>query len=118
MNHYDSSMKHVIKVEDLLEMINNDFKKRVMNPDNDKDLDLTTNFITQLKHYSNLYTICLLEICHELQFIGLDFFPRAVFKLFQSFKIHSSYFFKLHIKFFIKNKLDGIESSPIKGFFN
>ena len=94
-------MKHVSKIEELLEVINNDFQKR-MRLLFEKDFDSTVIFIHQLKHFLNLYNICLLEICHELQFIGLDYFPKPILKLFQSFKMQSACFLRFNISFFQK----------------
>jgi len=108
------SAKHLTKIEDLLENINNDFKKRVLNFEKEHE-EFSTNFITQLKQYSKLYTLCMYEICHELQTIGLDFFSRTLFKLFQSFKVHSACFLKYHIFFFQRNQSSGNEELQIQG---
>jgi len=111
-------MKHVGKIEELLEVINNDFQKRItLIPET--GLDFTITFIQQLKHFLNLYSLCLLEICHELQFIGLDFFPRPILKLFQSFKMQSAFFLRFQISFFQKAQAQKEETkTPCKqGFF-
>lgn len=88
-----------MKIEDLIEIINADFKKKC----SENDFKNPHNYIPQLKNYLNLYTLCLLEICHDLHFIGLDFVSKSLFKLFQSFKIQYAGFLKLQIKFMEEN---------------
>ena len=105
-------MDHLKKIEELIETINSDFRKKIF--ETEKEMTFNFNYLYELKHFLKLYTICLLEICHELHFIGLDFFPNALLKLFQSFKVQTAYFLKFHINFFQRSSY---EQAPKNGYF-
>ena len=107
----ESSLLKSFKINSLVEHIDKDFKKRIKieNLSADSNYDFSLNFISTLKNYQNLYSCCLLEMCMELQKMGLEYFPITLFKLFQSFKSQMTSFLKFHCNFFLKSRIYGTD---------
>lgn len=107
----ESSLIKSFKINSLVEHIDKDFKKRVKieNLSSDSNYDFSLNFISTLKSYQNLYSCCHLEMCMELQKMGLEYFPITLFKLFQSFKSQMTIFLKFHCNFFLKARIYGTD---------
>lgn len=99
---------HSNNIEKLLAKIDREFKKITDSLAEElTNLDKSLGRLNYFKKFYDLYSICLLEICNEIQLFGLDYFCVLLLKLFSCFKLFLIFFMKYNSQFLnMRNSVD------------
>lgn len=105
---FDNLKEHAEKIEKLLFVIAREFSKKFGADIEDKKImDMNFERLTNFKKFHDLFNICLLEICHQLQLFGVNFLGMLILKLFNAFKKQFVYFISFNIAFLkMRNTLE------------
>lgn len=105
------------KIQLLLELTDKEFKKKFnLTSTISLDMEISCDFLLQIKKFYQFYLLCLIEICNKLGDIGLGFASATLLQLFQTFKLNMAFFMKFNI-FFFKMKNFYKEEKPCNGNF-
>ena len=76
-------------------------------PNDFKNSDISIEKLSYFKRFNDLYSICLIEICSEIQFFGLDYLCILLLKLFNCFKLQQLFFMKYNTEYLnLRNELE------------
>lgn len=77
--------------------------------DNHIQIDITTALerISYMRRFFDIYSVCLLELCNEMNLFGLDHIAILLIRLFNSFKLQIAQFNKFNYAFLtLRSSLD------------
>lgn len=120
VENLEKSILHILKVSELIDLTDRHFRKtmKIEESEFQANDNFLYEFLQHFENYQKIYYIILLELCNEITVIGLDFFPAAFFKLFQSFKTQILLFLRYNTQYFIKKKLYSNNEDFLKKTFN
>ena len=98
----------------MLDLIDKEFKKKFnISSTIALDVEITEEYLLNLKKFYQFYLLCLIEICNKLNDIGLGVLGLTLIQIFQTFKANMAFFLKFNIFFFkMKNLYKEAKAEP------